>query len=115
MNDGGKNIDINIDYGRTRHLCTQHFAQCLHDTVECASDPRAETDWKTAEELLGKHPDVLDWAMRALAAHLLMHPDADVYDRQTFENVCGERLWTAIRPMRINGLSRPPYGAITFC
>jgi hypothetical protein len=112
--NGAKDIDINIDYERTRRLCTQHFAQCLHDTVECESDPRAETDWKTAEELLGKYPRVLYWAMRALAAHLLMHPEADVYDRQTFEKVCGERLWSAIQPMRIRDLPRPPYGAITF-
>jgi len=103
------------------HYLTRKVAQIIHDTVEwCTEEPRAETDWLTAERIVRER---FAWMIGRMIGEPVdadvlskLYPDWRMADSATFEDFdrqLGHSIWSNTQGERRH-LPRPPYGQITF-
>lgn len=93
-----------MDHAIARIYMVKHLAGVLSRCVECTVSPRAELDWRTAEQIVDQKP----WAVQKVAATL---SDDDSYT--VFEKKCGRDAF-ALYQYAQNSLPKPAYGEILF-
>ena len=101
---------------------TMKISKIIYDTVECALEDRAESDWLEAEKIVNNNFNTNGFIGRMTGepiegdTYAKFYKDWNLPDDcsyEQFEHKLGEFIWKNTQWARKN-LPRPPYGKITF-
>lgn len=112
---------------RVRRYVIGKLAQQLYDCVECHTNPRAESDWLTAERFLDAHPYIIssfvsylagtspEWMTCLMAKETIrMQVQRALQDDVFIDQLLGRKVWDRGYQLLKHQLPRPPYGRILF-